>query len=78
MSWSEIEAKQAEEKAIEYIKKGMADDDIEMVLIVCNVETGMSAILSMKMDEETVAGVLAAGAAQVINQINEKETRVLN
>ena len=73
-----IEAKEAEERAIEYIKQGMADDDIEMVLVVCNREKGLASILSMKMDEETVAIVLAAAAAQVAYQHVDAEDRVLN
>jgi hypothetical protein len=73
-----LDPNEAEEQAISYIRKGMQDDDIEMVLVVCNIKLGMASILSLKMDETDVAIVLAAASAQILMSQEETENRVLN
>ena len=73
-----LDPNEAEEQAINYIRKGMQDDDIEMVLVVCNIKLGMASILSLKMDETDVAIVLAAASAQILMSQEETENRVLN
>ena len=69
---------EAEEQAVKYIRKGMQDDDIEMVLVVCNTRLGMASILSLKMDEEDVAFVLAAASAQIVMNEENNQNRTLN
>ena len=76
--FNELDASEAEEHAVNYIRKGMRDDDIEMVLVVCNTKLGLASILSMKMDEEDVVLVLAAAAATIVEGNKIPQDRVLN
>jgi hypothetical protein len=76
--FNNLSPEEAEEQAVKYIRKGMQDDDIEMVLVVCNTRLGMASILSLKMDEEDVAFVLAAASAQIVMTKEENQNRTLN
>jgi hypothetical protein len=76
--FNNLSPEEAEEQAVKYIRKGMQDDDIEMVLVVCNTRLGMASILSLKMDEEDVAFVLAAASAQLVITKEDNKNRTLN
>jgi hypothetical protein len=76
--FNNLSPEEAEEQAVKYIRKGMQDDDIEMVLVVCNTRLGMASVLSLKMDEEDVAFVLAAASAQIVMTKEENQNRTLN
>jgi hypothetical protein len=77
--FNNLSPEEAEEQAVKYIRKGMQDDDIEMVLVVCNTRIGMASILSLKMDEEDVAFVLAAASATLLQQQQrDPQDRTLN
>jgi hypothetical protein len=67
------------DEAVDWIKQGMEEGDMEMVLVVHDKKSGTVKILGVKMQEEEVPMLLVSAANHVAGHVMETyENRTLN
>ena len=67
------------DEAVAWLKEGLVDLDVEMVLVVHNKKSSMVKILGVRMQEEEVPMLLVSAANHVAGHVMDThENRTLN